>query len=178
MRASLAFAQDAPSLESSDGLAARIRVEARRERVLAKSRLRRQREMRSIAKGLAMAACLVVVATVYFGVASTPLVPSQGGTADQLALPAMSGGQTGILAIHAQTYIDSLSKAIQGRPAPSTSPREAEQHRVVLEREIDLAAARSALQRNPGSTRAHRVERNNLTRQAETLKSLYMKRSL
>jgi hypothetical protein len=75
--------------------------------------------------------------------------------------------------------IHTLAAAVGSRPSVPRNLREWQQTRAVLALDADLAAARAALQRNPGCERASRVVNSNIQRQAQALKTLYyVERSL
>jgi hypothetical protein len=177
VRASLEFASDAPELDPSEDLTAAILMSAQKVRVETQSR-RPRSVLVTFAKSLACAAGIVAVATLYFGVVLG------GGDGAQTAASApdrvsnrMADATPTLDAIRkTAAEIQSLAAAVNA--AEPRSLWERERRRTVRVLDADIAAALTALERNPGCTRASTMVDANLKRQAETLRALYIERSL
>lgn len=73
--------------------------------------------------------------------------------------------------------VEALSSSMSIRNKSSNSPRKQEYRRALELLDYDLKAARNALQRNPGNTRANQVLLVSLEQQLEGLRDLYLDRS-
>lgn len=73
--------------------------------------------------------------------------------------------------------VKALSGSLSLRRETLDSPREIEYRRALEILDHDLNAARAALQRNPGNTRANQVMVMSLERQLEDLRDLYLDRT-
>ena len=73
--------------------------------------------------------------------------------------------------------MEALSSSLSIRNEFADSPRKTEYRRALELLDYDLKAARNALQRNPGNTRANQVLVVSLERQLEGLRDLYLDRS-
>jgi hypothetical protein len=179
IRQSLAFANHSKPLEPSDAFTRGILQAARTER----HTLQQRRALRSVAgvlKGAACAAGIVIVAAVSFGAALTSESWRDAGTRRTPAavmVRTTDNSPSPELLRTATARIDTLAAAVS---APSATPSlwEIEQRRAASALSADLAAAKAALERNPGCARASRVVNNNLERLPRTLKALYLERSL
>ncbi len=179
MRQSLEFVGRAPALEPSADLTARILIGAQKARRAAHAREARRHMVFALLKGAACAAGIVFVAAVYF---SAALQPPQGKTAvARSAAPAkrVENPLPSIDSIReAVAEVATLEAAVS---APSDQPLslwERERRRAVRALDADIAAALAALERNPGCRRATDLVSTNVQRQAETLRDLYIERSL
>lgn len=178
MRDSLGFAADAPCIEPSETLTAGILFQAQSTRHALKTHRRRSATL-TLIQGLACAAGIVLVATVYFSAAL------EAGNEGAVAAPVTSAAKQVAEMVpsietlrEAAAEIQTLSAAIS---APSGAPRtlwEREHLHAVRVLNADIAAALAALERNPGCTRATNLVNANIQRQAETLRTLYIERSL
>lgn len=175
MRASLEFAAKANALEPSNDLTAQILMKARYARDAKAPRRRSAFWM--ACRGTVFAAGMAAVAVVVFAVAlGTPEPTPQVETALQQVSEVIPSPET---IRHAAAEVKALAPAV--RTASTTkpqSPREMEHLRAVNAMDADIAAAQAALQRNPGCARASHIVNANIQRQAETLRHLYVERTL
>lgn len=180
IRASLEFIMDAPGLVPTEALTQGILVAARKERQSMRSGHSRVRFVFRAAKGLACAAAVILVAMVSFHAAlmspekhHTARISnetSRGKTAEK-----PSAEELQKTAVEVSTLAEAVSSRYDDG-APSLQERQ--HRRTVLALDADLSAALTALQENPGCTRAGELVNANLQRQALALKKLYVERSL
>lgn len=179
---SLAVVRAASELDPSSDLEARILMEARKVR----REMHQEEGQRSTAwvalRGVACAAGLLLVGAVAF---ATFLhegdEPATTASFDRPAPPAAvvaeSENTPSPEAIRkAASEVQTLAAAVRDKAAGSAL--EQEQLRAVNAMDADIDAALKALERNPGCVRAGHVVHSNLREQAETLRSLYVNRSL
>ena len=177
MRDSLHFVARAPELEASEDLTAQIMMRARSVRHDRATRQRRWSAVGSLVRGFACAAGILVVAGLYFGAAleSDAALGMKTGP----AVKRMADVVPSVEAVRkAAEEVRTLEAAVSN---PSKKPQtlwERERRRVVRVLDADIAAALAALERNPGCTRATNLVSSNVQRQAETLRTLYIERSL
>jgi hypothetical protein len=183
MRATLAAVKAADPLEPSSDLEARILMEARKVR----QDLHREEAGRSNTlvafRAAACAAGLVVVGAVVF---ATLLHESDSPvTATAIERPAAvqpmvaeSDAPSPESIRKAASDVETLAAAVRDKAGANGSAAEQEQLRAVNAMDADISAALDALERNPGCVRAGHVVHSNLREQAETLRSLYVNRSL
>ncbi len=175
IRASLEFAARADALEPSNDLTAQILMKARHAR---EAHAPRPRSAFWLAcRGAVFATGMAAVAAVVFGVAlGTPEPTPQVETALHQVSEVIPSPE---VIRKAAAEVKALAPAV--RTAATTkprSPREQEHLRAVNAMDADIAAAQAALQRNPGCIRASRIVNANIQRQAETLRHLYLERTL
>lgn len=180
MRSSLDFIHSAPELEPTADFTNQLLLAAQNEHRLLQQRRGRQ-ALASIAKGLSYAAGILVVGAVCFGTALS------GGSTDERAVhaavrqPGTIPGDAGIspeVLRQAAAEVQTLVAALSFQPKTPPSPWELEYRRAAQALGADIEAARAALERNPGCARASRMIGSHLQRQAQTLKALYVERSL
>lgn len=177
MRGSLEFVHSAPELEPSPDFTRELLLAAKSERQLLQQRRGRQALVR-VAKGLSYAAGILIVGAVCFGAAlsggsaeeSTVHAAVQPQPADAAASPEMLRKAT--------AEVQTLAAALSFQPKNPPGPWELEYRRAVKALGADIEAARAALERNPGCSRASRMIQSHLQRQAQTLRALYVERSL
>ncbi|HEO69835.1 MAG TPA: hypothetical protein ENN80_01130, partial [Candidatus Hydrogenedentes bacterium] len=175
IRRSLAFVGEAPEIDPSEDLTAQILMKAQAVRREVEARRLRRTAMAGLAKGVACAAAILLVAGTYFGVF---LEPNAGKTV--LAQPArlvekrLAERNAGLEDLRkTKAEVQTLEAAVR---APTSKPQslwERERRRVVDVLDADIAAALAALERNPGCERAIDLVQANIERQAEALRSLY-----
>jgi hypothetical protein len=179
LRDSLALVRAAVDLEVPRDLTDQIIEAARAERRAQERTRTRVRTMVSVAKGLAFAAGIVLVSALSFRTAladrpgSSPAVHRADGSSSMFAAnpsPEEIRSAAGRIA----TFASAVS-------ARSTVPRNSidlRNARTVAALDADLTVVRAALERYPGSERAHRLMQSNLQRQAQALKTLYVEQTL
>ena len=178
MRESLAFVRAAQGPEPSSDATKQLLVAARQERAALRCARNRMRPVVLAAKGLAYAACLTLLATVSFRAAL-----GHGAEAASLARPVASPRMAAVAPSpedlrKTESAVHTLALAVGSRPGTQPSIRELHHTRTVQAVGDDLAAARAALERNPGSARATLLWNTNLQTQEKALKTLYVERSL
>ena len=178
MRHSLEFVGQAPRLEPSESLTAGILLKGQMARRDMEARLRQRSTAAMLVKALACAAGIVVVAALYFGAAldigdGTGVVQA-ASSAKQVADVVPS------LATLRQAVADmqTLTAAVSAPSRTSRTLWERQHLHAVRVLDADIAAALAALERHPGCTRASNLLNANIQRQAETLRTLYIERSL
>jgi hypothetical protein len=180
MRGSLEFVHSAPELEPTADFTKQLLLAAQNERRLLQQRKGRQ-ALASIVKGLSYAAGILVVGAVCFGAALT------GGPNDDMTVhaavrrPDQAAADAGLspeVLRQAAAEVQTLVAALSFQPKTPTSPWEIEYRRAAQALGTDIEAARAALERNPGCARASQMIGSHLQRQAQTLKALYVERSL
>jgi hypothetical protein len=178
MRESLAFVRAAEGPEPSSDATSQLLVAAREERAALRRARNRMRPVVLAAKGLAYAACLAILATVSFRAAlgHGAVTASQARPA---APPRMAASVPSAEDLRrTESAVHTLALAVGSRPANQPSLQELYHTRTVRAVGDDLAAARAALERNPGSARATLLWNANLQTQEKALKALYVERSL
>ncbi len=189
IRQSLAFVSHPEPLEPSESLTQGILQAARIER-RALQQKRAKRSIVGVLKGGACAAGIVLVAAVSFGAALNSVALNGAGQKNESLRGAEARSAAPIVAARsldegpspeairtATARIETLAAAVR-LPSAAPSLWEIEQRRAASALSTDLAAAKAALERNPGCARATRVVNSNLERLPQTLKALYLERSL
>ncbi len=179
IRASLEFVAQAPEVEASEELTAGILLSAQTARRAADARRQRRDAAATLVKSLASAAGIVVVASLYFGAALD--TSGDGVPTPQAVSPAKWVADSGPSLEAIRKTVTDLQTLAAAVNAPSNKPAtlwEREHRRAVHVLDGDIAAALAALERNPGCTRAANLVNANLERQADTLRTLYIERSL
>jgi hypothetical protein len=177
MRGTLEFAREAPELEPTSDFTAQLLLAAQNERRVVQSLRARHSVTVRVLQGLGYAAGILLVSALCFGAALSvgrraPEVPVAASA------PASDPGSSPEAIRRTSAEIQALASAVS---APSKRPPnlwELEQRRAVHSLDDEIEAARSALERNPGCERASRMVDSNLKRQAQTLRTLYVERSL
>jgi hypothetical protein len=182
MRASLEFAAQAPSLEPSRDLTNQILMNARQIRQAPAQVVQpRGHVVLSVAKALACAAVLAIVALVSFAMALQEEPQDRIAVTVSPEAPALHPQGPSPEALRKATAeIETLSAAVRkdtDHEKPATVI-ERQTRRAVDVMDSDIAAARSALERNPGCSRASHIYNTNVPRQAATLRSLYVEQTL
>ena len=176
---SLSFVSSAPALEPAAEMTARIVMAAKSTR----SEMRRRATplrviLRTVQVGACAAAMLVVTGLTFSAFLSSPdaetatpvFEPSVPAVAHQGASPeAMRQA-----AVKAAAEVRTLSEAVAGTRNEAPTPEALEEMRVVQSRDTDIAAAISALERNPNNVRATHVVHATLKQQAESLRNIYV----
>lgn len=176
IKKSLAFLREAPQCEPSAEFTRRLLLAARNERTVQRNR-RRVSPFRQIARAFAFSAALGIVCIISYGIALSSLTAQNTNTISVSAAasaPAISPDAIRKAAAEIQVLISALSLPSDNPPSLS----ELEQRRTVQALHKDLQAAEAALERNPGCDRANKLVDQNLQRQAQALKALYVERSL
>ena len=180
MRTSLEFIHSAPELEPTPEFTRQVLLAAQNERRLLQQRRGRQ-ALASIAKGLSYAAGILVVGAACFGAAlsdgSTDDATVHAAVRQTQTTPADTGISPEVLR-QAAAEVQTLVAALSFQPKTPSSPWEIEYRRAAQALGADIEAARAALERNPGCARASQMIGSHLQRQAQTLKALYVERSL
>lgn len=179
VRSSFEFTATLPELEPTTELTTRILLEARAKRGEA------QRERRGWASPLwfatRAAACAASVALVSFfsfgAFLSMPVHGAGGPAASRGADPAAAAASQEALR-RAVDQVKALSTAVASSAGNPSDARELERRRAAQAMAEDIAAAKVALDRNPYCLRAADLFQASLQRQAETLRQLYIDRSL
>lgn len=167
-----------PSLKSQTALMMRVRKDRRTRKRLQTG----GRSVVRVARGMAYAAAIILVAALAFGAAlsntapssSTPAINAVSATLAENTSPARSGYTMD----ENFATVRTLSNAVQRPGLAPLSLENQEQRRAVNALGADLAAAQEALNRNPGCERASAVMNASLEQQAETLRDLYVRGSL
>jgi len=119
------------------------------------------------------------VATLVFGAALNAAPSPEGGApANPAQHPAVVSASNQDALQRTAEEVRTLAAAVRSVSDRPQTPREREHRRAAALLDADIAAARQALQRNPGCERAEAIVNANLQRQAETLRALYLERSL
>lgn len=176
MQASLSLVASAPALEPTSDMTAQILMAGKQARSEMK---RRTTPMKAAWKALQVASCaaaVIAVAGLTFSAfldAGTPETapPAFGQAVPPMALsPDVSPEALRKAAVEVAAEGEAISAAIRSKHGDSLSPQELEQLRVVQARSDDIAAAVSALERNPQNVRAMHVVHANL----DSLRSMYV----
>lgn len=179
IRASFELTATLPDLEPSTELTTRILLEARAKRTEVQ-RVRRQgaSPLWFATRALACAASLTLVAWISFGAFLTMPVPGARASATARGVdPATATASQESLRL-AVEQVKALSGAVHASGSAPGGAREQEQRRAAQAMAEDIAAAKAALDRNPYCLRAADLFQASLQRQAETLRQLYIERSL
>lgn len=178
MRASFQLTLIAPDLEPSANLASRILVAAQTQKLTGASQNRGKISLVRTFRGLAAAACLLLLASVWFWAASDrspsaypPSTVFAGAKQMVLVNPPDS-------VLRQATEIERFERAMRVGANKPQNAWEKEWKRSLQTLQTDLSEGLAALSRNPGSVRAGEVVSASLVDQAETLKKLYIQRSL
>lgn len=179
IRESFEFTSTLPDLEPSTELTTRILLEARAKR----GEVQRIRRAGASPVWLALragscAAAVAVVSFFSFGAFLSMPVQGAGEAASARALDPETAAASQEALRRAVDQVKALSVAVataEGNPADA---RELEKRRAAQAMAEDIAAAKAALDRNPYCLRAADLFQASLQRQAETLRQLYIDRSL
>lgn len=175
LQSSLAFAASAPDLEPDGESTARILLAGRQTRAeLSRQKTPWQYAVR-FAQASACAAAMLVVCGLTFTAFLDTGQPELAAPAFERAVPEFSveaSNPESLRRAAAEVAEEgqALSAALRSRQGESLSPQELEQLRVVQARDADIAAAVSALERNPHNVRATHVVNANL----KSLRNLYV----
>jgi len=179
IQASLAFVATAGDLEPAAELTARILMAGQ----VSRGELRRESTPLKLAWKAAQAgACAAAILAIAGLTFSAFLDSSEGeaaGSAFDRPVPtqATSGRSPEAIrqaAMEVAAEVRTLSAAVSGKHDAAPSPETLEEMRVVQSRDADIAAAVSALERNPNSVRATHVVHATLKQQAESLRNIYV----
>jgi hypothetical protein len=181
MRTNISFVEFAPELEPSEAFTAELLAAGRREmQVQRVGQARAQRRWR-VAKGLAYAAGVAVMATLWFQVSleqatgSAEVLPLQAERAAEVddTQLAQSARETNA---RLERRIQTLATAVGARVDKPRSMRENMQVRRLQSLEQSIQDAGAALERNPSSARAIEVVNASLQEAEHTTTSLYTER--
>jgi hypothetical protein len=179
IQSSFSFVSSAPSLEPVAELTARILMAGQSERSEERQRTTPFRLVLRVAQTGACAAAMLVVVGVTFSVFLGSSETEVATPSFERAVPVLTTQGRSPEAIRRATTelaaeVQTLSAAVSDRKLSGQSPEVQEQLRVIQSRDADIAAAVSALERNPGSVRATHVVHATLEQQAESLRSIYV----
>lgn len=179
IQGTLAVVNAASPLESLEELKRRILVAARAARTVDERRRTALRFLSGWARGLACAAGITVMAALSFTTALNE-APASALALERPApaVPVTATGPSPEEIRRATSEVRLLSAALEAAPATPRTPDEWRHRRAAWALSSDLSAALSALEQNPGCTRASQLVNANLQQQARTLKMLYMERTL
>jgi hypothetical protein len=178
IRRSLEFAASAPRLEPSTDLTSQILLQAHKERGGAQEH-RRASVGWAVCRGVVYTGLLAAVAVTVFNTALQDSTPMPRAETTLAAQPAVEDEVPSEEALQkAAAEVRTLAAAIRFADSKPQSAREREHRRAVSAMDADIAAARTALERNPGCARATRIVNANLQRQAKALRTLYVERTL
>ena len=179
IRASFEFTSTLPELEPTTELTTRILLEARAKRSEA------QRERRGWgaplwygARAVACAASVTLVSFFSFGAFLSMPVHGAGTTATSRGADPADAAASQEALRRAVDQVKALSTAVASSTGTPGDARELERRRAAQAMAEDIAAAKVALDRNPYCLRAADLFQASLQRQAETLRQLYIDRSL
>lgn len=174
IQASLSFAASAPALEPSKDLTAQILLSGRQTRSeLNKGATPLRAGWKIVQGGACAAAVLLVMGLTFSAFLNTP-DPAGPVPVAERPLPRISADvqspETVREAADVAAEGQALTAALQSKHGDAVTPQELEQLRVVQARGDDIAAAVSALERNPQNVRATHVVHANL----KSLRSIYV----
>lgn len=179
MRASLSFAASAPELEVSADMTARILMAGKTTRSEMKQKATPLRKAFKVAQATACAAAMLLIMGVTFnaflGSSETEVTaPSFAESAPVVSATGRSPEALRQATVEVAAEVRTLSAAVSGKRNEAPTPEALEEMRVVQSRDADIAAAMSALERNPNSVRATHVVHATLKQQAESLRNIYV----
>ena len=176
MRTSLELAELSSPPNPSGVLTQEIVIRARAEL----SRRSRPKRGALVFRTLQYALCAVAVSVLALYSFSTALNDAsvRSGTGlSSVSLPSSHQPANPGEVLQRTATVEALSSSLSIRNEFADSPRKTEYRRALELLDYDLKAARNALQRNPGNTRANQVLVMSLERQLEGLRDLYLDRS-
>jgi len=183
IRESLAFCTDARPLEPSEALTSQILAAAREERANVHAPRRLRHVVGTWAQGMTGFITVCILAGITFQLAATE--PRENQQASALAQPRvdappsmMAEGITPEAIRRASSDFHELAAVLETPAADRQSIDEWRHRRTAMALNSDLSEALAALQRNPGCIRASQLATASLQRQVDTLKSLYVERTL
>jgi len=179
IRASFEFTAALPELEPTAELTTRILLEARARRTEAQRVLREGTSpLWFTLRATVCSAALGVFALFTFGAFLSLPTPGLRGTSTARGADpaAATAGQEALR--RAVEQVKALSTAVTAKNTDGTGVLERERRRAAQAMAQDIAAAKVALDRNPYCLRAADLFQASLQRQAETLRQLYIERSL
>jgi hypothetical protein len=176
LRDSFSFLADAPMLDCTPGSAEQILATARQLRKADRQEGRFFRKAFVVARGLACAAGVVLVAAWVFTAAiDRPAKAALAGPAPAASrLTAVSTAPSPEELQRKTSEIQSLASAVNAQSDTPVSPWERQHRHMVVALHADRNAALAALKRNPGCLRASRLVTANLEREAQALRTLYV----
>ncbi len=177
MRRSLAFVSEAQDLQVSCSMSVQLNLAVKEQLKAARKHRNRRRSMVALAKGLAYAAGLVLVAAVCYTAALSDQTPARARSAAGPARVTVAGPSPEAIR-KAAAEIEALAAAVTYPVQRPGSLWERECRRAVRTFNDDLGAAAAALERNPGCARARSLIQTSMKRQADTLRTLYVERTL
>ena len=177
MRACLEVIASSPDLVPSRELTSKILLAAQNRRSVTSRRGPRAIGFAALLRGLAYSTAILVVGFLSFAAAIGRGAPAPAPQS-LASTPAPDSRLSPEAIRKATAEIQSLAAAVSFSPSHRRTPIEQEHRRALYSLSNDLAAAQEALARNPGCLRASRLVHMNLQRQAQTLRTLYVERSL
>ncbi|MEK7792993.1 MAG: hypothetical protein AAB353_00610 [Candidatus Hydrogenedentota bacterium] len=181
VRASLAYAGNSRELEPSREMTARILLTARNERRRNDARAMRQVVLRRASKVAGVAAFAIVATLTYRSVMSAPALAQAPAIVEQTAASTVDSTVFAdrVATLSASSAEETvLSGAVMASYWQPRRPLEKAQLRAVKELEDDISEALEAVQENPGLARAASVVSSARQRRADTMKALFVARSL
>jgi hypothetical protein len=179
IQASLSFTESAPELEPTSDLTARILMAGKAERREQRNEVTPVRMAVKLVQGVSCAAAMVAVMGLSFSAFLGSSESPQESPAFAGAVPVVEGSPGRSpealrqATVEVAAEVRTLTEAVASKREGATSPEALEEMRVVQSRDADIAAAVSALERNPHSVRATHVVHATLKRQAESLRTIY-----
>jgi len=176
LRESFSFLADAPMVDCAPGSAEQILASARQLRKTNEKKGRFFRTAFLVTRGLACAACIVLVAAWVFTAALGEPADS-GITVTATQTPSVSRVAATPSPEELQrkaSEIRSLASAVNAQSDVPVSLWERQHRHMVVALHADRTAALAALKRNPGCVRASRLATANLEREAQALRTLYV----
>ena len=176
---SLSFAGSAPELEPSSDLTARILMASKAERSEQRQAGTPVRFAIKAVQGLSCAAAMLFIVGLSFSAFLGSSDVASETAAFETAAPVVDGAAERSpealrqATVEVAAEVRTLSEAVASKRSEVASPEALEEMRVVQSRDADIAAAVSALEKNPHSVRATHVVHATLKRQAESLRNIY-----
>lgn len=179
IQASLSFASSAPALEPASDMTSRILMAGKASRNEMRREATPMRLVWKVAQVGACAAAMVVIAGLSFSAFlgspdKAAVVPTFDASVPAVASHGRSPEAIRQAAVEVAAEVHTLKAAVSGKYGANPTPEALEKMRVVQSRDADIAAAVSALERNPNNVRATHVVHATLKQQAESLRNIYV----
>lgn len=176
---SLSFVASAPALDPAPDMAARILMAGNAERREVRREATPIRVALKIAQAASCAAALLLIMGLSFSAFLGAPESADARPVIDPSVPVVDGASRSPEALRQATVevaaeVRTLSEAVAGKRDGAATPEALEEMRVVQSRDADIAAAVSALERNPNSVRATHVVHATLKQQAESLRNIYV----
>jgi len=178
IRESFEFTASLPDLEPSENLTKRILEDARVKRDAIQREKVAQSPLVLLIRGAAYAATAAAVAGLSFSafMAQPTADRNRKSPTTQSRMEPIAAAATQEALRKAADQVVALSATVRYAAETPQGPREREHRRTAAATAADLAAARAALERNPGNLRATDLLHAALQQQAQTLRQLYLER--